>query len=261
MRYLTCVFIACLYAAMLIGSGPGLLEQGAAACNHGDYAAAAELFAKAVAEQPESLLARQHLAHARVRRVLAERGPNRAALAREADKALDAVLARDPGDPAAWSNRIRLELALGNLEAAERAAAKLTGAHPHLRDGWYMRALIRWTEAWTGLELARKNAVARAALLARAAEGHGFLGRALAIEPEFTWAMLYDSLLYRLEGQLREGADAAVLIARADARLREAAAVQAQGAPSGVRPPQVQADAPPPPVEAPPPPPPPPGNK
>jgi hypothetical protein len=106
------------------------------------------------------------------------------------------------------------------------------------------------------------DAVTREALrssqLRGIAEGHKFLEKAFAIDPEFGGAFAYDNLLFRLEADLANSpAEAQALNARADDRLKKVRALLETGKKTETQA-YLRPDAPPPATAPVPPPPPPP---
>ena len=114
---------------------------------------------------------------------------------------------------------------------------------PGTAEAPYTIAVARWMEAYLAVHSAPKvsqgggtlSAPQRAELRARwvstLTDGHVQVQRALAADPSYTNAIIYDSLLYRLEAELAESDSAAnVLQARADARVTEALRTQGKQA-------------------------------
>ena len=259
------VLMVCLFAA--VAGGQELLKRGADACNQGDLAAAVGYFQQAVNAEPQSLLARQHLANARLQQFLSTGSASeRAALADAARKSLAEVLAREPQNALALWHMASLELGAGKPSEAAAWCRKLAGIEAQNGNAYYTLGVIRWMESFRALGEAKKKGgipALRRSLLSSVAEGHRLLEKALAIDPEFANALLYDNLLYRIEADLANStAEAQALLARADDQIKAAVALKDAGKPNLEKPGRLRPDAPPPPAApAPPPPPPPPLKK
>ena len=105
---------------------------------------------------------------------------------------------------------------------------------------------------------------ARDALRQDVASGHDALGKAIAIDPKFFEAYIYDNLLYRHDAQLAtDPAEAKTYLAKAEERLARAKELRSAGGSAPA--PKAGAALPPPPpgkksALPPPPPPPPPAS-
>jgi tetratricopeptide (TPR) repeat protein len=267
------MLLTAFFLAAAAASAQEYMEYGAQAYNAGNYAAAVEQFQQAVKADPQSLLARQHLANARVQLFLTTKSPfDREARMKAARQALADVLARNPKDAVALWHMAALELDLGNLEEAATWCKKLTAADPQNRNGYYTLGVIRWMDAYRAISAAKRklgispseappiNDAAtreslRSSLLKDIAEGHRSLEKALEIDSRFGGALAYDNLLYRAEAELAASpAEVQALVAKADSQLNAARAL-----PSGIQTQEMTRVRPdqPPPACAPPPPPPP----
>ncbi len=256
--------MVCWFAAVAVGQA--LLKNGADAYNQGDLAAAVQYFQQAVKADPGSLLARQHLANASLQQFLsAHAASERATLADAARKALAEVLVREPQNALALWDMASLELSAGKLSEAAAWCRKLAGVDPQNRNVYYTLGVIRWMEAYRVLGEAKAKGripAIRQSLSSSVAQGHRVLARALAIDPEFANALLYDSLLYRIEVELAGSpAEARALVTQADERIKAVVALKNAGKLKLEQPAPLRPDAPPPPVAAIPPPPPPPRRK
>ena len=215
MKRVECVLcLVCLASA----GGQELLKKGAAAYNGGDYAAAVEYFQQAVKADPQSLLAREHLANARAKEFRATRSGDQAARS-----AWNDVLARDPKNALALWGLAVLDLEGGKLEEAAVWSAKLAEADPHNKNAYYLLGVVRWIETYKQLPEARLNSTVRAIALSKVTEGERALDKALAIDPAFVDALLYQNLLFRTQAQLAGTAEESQkLLAQADALIRKA---------------------------------------
>ena len=158
-------------------------------------------------------------------------------------------------------------LKAGDLKVASASVEKAIAANPKDRDALYTLGVIRWTEVYNGLgEMKKTGSVppaAREAFRKSLASGHDALGKAIAVDPAFADAYLYDNLLYRLDGDLStDPAEAKAFFAKAEAQL--AKGKELKGARAST--PGSKSSVPPPPPPAPakkgalPPPPPPPSR-
>lgn len=97
-------------------------------------------------------------------------------------------------------------LKAGHLDVAAASVEKAIAANPKDRDALYTLGVIRWQDAWNCLGEARTagkiKAVDRDRLKKTVALGHDALGKALALDPKFVEAALYESLLCRLDAEL-----------------------------------------------------------
>lgn len=158
-------------------------------------------------------------------------------------------------------------LKAGDLAGASAAVEKAVAANPDDRDALYTLGVIRWQQVYDALGATKEaggiEPKKRQWMQQSVASGHDALGRALAIDPTFSEALAYESLLYRLDAQLAEDpARSKDFLGKAEeylAKSRQAKA--AGGSPASPR----LAPPPPPPPKAkaalPPPPPPPPAKK
>ncbi len=115
----------------------------------------------------------------------------------------------------------------GDLPAASAIVEKVIAANPANRDALYTLGVIRWQEAYDGVEAARAagkiDVATRDQLRKCVTSGHDALEKALAIDPTFSDAVAYDSLLFRLEAELAaDAAEAKAFLAKAEARLARA---------------------------------------
>jgi len=271
------LLILLLFGAAAAANTQESLKNGTTAYNAGNFALAVEQFEQAVKADPQSLLARQHLANARVRRFLSASPFDRVALAKAARAAVADVLARSPKDAVALWHMAAMELDTGNLSEAAAWCQKLTAANPKSKNGYYTLGVIQWMESYQAIAAAKKKAgilpsdpppikdvvtreVLRSSQLKGIAEGHKFLEKALALDAEFGAALAYDNLLYRVEAELANSpAEAQALNARADDRLKKARALLETGKKTETQA-YLRPDEPPPATAPVPPPPPRPGS-
>jgi tetratricopeptide (TPR) repeat protein len=207
-----------------------------------------------VKADPQSLLAREHLANARAREFRTSRSGDQAA-----KEAWNDVLARDPKNPLALWGLAVLNLESGKPEEAAAWSARLADADPHNKNAYYLIGVVRWVQAYKQVPEGKLNSTVRAVALGRISEGELALDKALAIDPTFVDALLYRNLLFRAQAQLAGTAEESQkLLVQADGMIRKAVDLGTQRPQERAKPDLVKPDAPPPPVPAPPPPPPPP---
>jgi hypothetical protein len=159
-------------------------------------------------------------------------------------------------------------LKAGDLATATASVEKAVAANPNDRDAHYTLGVIRWQDAYNGLGEARKAGKMAAAdrdrMKKTVALGHDSLRKAIALDPKFYEAFLYESLLCRLDAELAaDPAEAKKHLAKADEILAKAKQMKETGATSAS--PRVAVPMPPPPPppkksQTPPPPPPPPAR-
>lgn len=154
----------------------------------------------------------------------------------------------------------------GDLATASASVEKAVAANPNSRDALYTLGVIRWQQVYDALGAEKKDGKAdrsrREWMKQSVASGHEALEKALAIDPTFSEALAYQSLLFRLDADLAEDpAQSVTFLAKAKdylAKSRQAKATAGAGTGPGLAPPP-----PPPPAKESvlPPPPPPPAKK
>jgi beta-lactamase regulating signal transducer with metallopeptidase domain len=139
----------------------------------------------------------------------------------------------------------------GDLVTASASVERAIAANPKDRDALYTLGVIRWKESYEAIGKFPKGGqldqVAQKRLQKSLTSGHDALAKALAIDPNFVDAILYDSLLFRLDAQLApDPTRSESFLAKAKERLARAKEIQAAGGSSSAPAPR-QAAAPPPP--------------
>jgi len=158
------------------------LEQGVAAWNKGDRAAAVTAFEIAVEERPKSELAIFHLAHAY------SHTPGKGKLAIPLYKT---VLDRNPANLAARWNLAILQL---NEPGAIERCRELSSAEPTNPLSHYLVAVMAWALSYNDPKNNDKLIE----------EGLAASRRALELNPAFAEAMIYQSLLQRSKARAAE---------------------------------------------------------
>ncbi len=269
------LFMAAVLAVSANQSNP--LEEGVSAFNRGELRNAVAAFEQAVQADPNSLLARRHLANAKLMVFLSSnKDQNGTALAEEARRSLRELIERDPADSTTLKNLVTLELRTHDTAQALTWCEKLVQAEPTSSDGWYLRGVIRWMEAYFPIQEARKqvgmqpqsappiaDAAVREAVGRKVAtaidDGLAALDRALRMKPDSSEVMAYQNLLFRLKADLAGSqAGARDFLLQADRKMENALSAQGHGGSMPASAMRVSAAVPPGPALLPPPPPPPP---
>jgi tetratricopeptide (TPR) repeat protein len=138
-------------------------------------------------------------------------------------------------------------LAKGDFQAAAGYCRQAFEADPKDSSAYYTLGVVRWAQSYRAVSEAKKSAGIGAAeappirdaalrdklrisIAASLAEGHKSLGQALALEPGFGYALLYQNLLYRLDAEVANSeSEAKELLARADDQIKAALALKEQG--------------------------------
>lgn len=250
------------------------LRLGTDAANSGNYRQAAQHFQNAVRLEPQSLLARLHLANAYAQEYLT--GPKSAhstELARRTTEAFEAALRLAPDNKLALWDLAVFPFASGDLEHGRQLSQKLIHADPNNARAHYLLGVIDWaisfrayrktlTEAGLKPPQFISNAGLRekfkSAQLPVIDEGLQATQRALALDSGFGQAMVFESMLLREKAATAENEENyRSITAQADALLPKARAAMEKTSPKPSRA-KLDPEAPPPPLHAPPPPPPPP---
>ena len=267
--------------ALAQGGASALMKQAEAAYNRGDYTGAAELFANAVAVEPANVKAKLLLAHALLREYVPG-GPDNTPAQRARKQYLD-VLALDPANKVALDGMTLLDLNIKQFASARGWALKAIQADATNKAAYYTLGFIDWAMTYPDYGSARRAAgmqpqdsgiIADAGLRQKVRTEHGaqiedgfrMLQVAIQLDPDYSDAMAYMNLLYRIEAGIADTpAQSADYIAKADnwvtqaldARKRQARNPQPPVGPLDVEGPAIVPFVAPPP---PPPPPPPPGG-
>ena len=250
------------------------LEKGVKAMNSEDVVSATEAFQDATGKDPNSLLAWQHLANARMGFYiwLRQSSQVRVNVGTQAIMAWQQAVNRDPTNELSLWGMAASHTMTGDPVKAEEWCGRLLAAHPDSRDGNYLMGVLAWMTSYRA-ELQFRGAAGlppfsdgpiedqearqktRQSNEARLSKAHDSLMHALKVDPEFANAMEYVGLILRLqanfaetEGQfLAKNAEAAQWVARGKKTRAK------QGDPAF---PKFETTQPPPPYPAPEPPPP-----
>jgi TonB family protein len=264
------------------GAAHGVMKQAEAAYNRGDYQAAAADFENAVKLEPDNLTAKLLLATTLLQQYI----PGTDAGAPIADSAqrqyLD-VLVRDPGNRQAIQSMLSLSTVTRQFAEAHDWALKAIQADATDKGAYYSAGFLDWAmtypdyaKAWAaaGMKMQDPGMIpdadlrlkVRTAHMAQIEEGFRMLQVALQIDPEYSDAMSYMNLLYRIDaGIVDSPAESADLVAKADMWFSKARDTQSRRVRKPQQPEQpLDVDGPipefPSPAPPPPPPPPPPGD-
>ena len=258
------------------GGAQAILKQGEAAYNNGDYQAASDRFENAVKVEPANVKAKLLLAKA-----LLSDSQTADHLARARQQYLD-VLAIDATNRSALKGLIQVDMNSKRFADARQWALKAIQANGSERDAYYTLGFLDWAETYPDYAKARMAAGMRpqdsgiipdATLRQKVRADHGaqiedgfrVLQIALQLDPDYSDAMAYMNLLYRIEAGIADTpAESAAMVAKADdwvtkaldARRRMAKTDRPATGPLDVDGPVTDTFVPAPP---PPPPPPPPG--
>lgn len=252
------------------------LGLGAEAANNGNFSQAVEHFQNAVRLQPDSLLARLHLASAYAHEYMAEPQASRSeALAEKAIKAYDSALSLEPANKLALWDLAVFSLAAGHPQASKQSCEKLIQVDGTNANAYYLLGMLDWELSFkpyletlkeAGLKPGQPGFITNAALREkyRAAQsplitkGLQATRKARQLDPSLASAMVYENMLLREKAAFAETEENyRETVAEADALVAKA---------GNMRPPlpgtsvntKLEPNAPPPPLAAPPPPPPPP---
>lgn len=115
-------------------------------------------------------------------------------------------------------------LAQKDFNGAADACHAAVKAEPNDPAAWYTLGVVRWAEVF------QADRSQRARLMPRLQEGHQALDRALALEPNFGHALLYKSLLFRLDAEMAGSPELAKpFIVRADDTIAKAQELKKSG--------------------------------
>jgi TonB family protein len=254
------------------------MKQAEAAYNRGDYKGAAELFENAVRVEPANLKAKLLLAHTLLREYTPRAGADDTPASRARQQYLD-VLAADAGNKQALQGLMMLDTNTKHFTGAREWALKAIQADPANRGAYYTIGFIDWATTYPDYAGARQAAgmkpqdsgiIPDAALRQKVRAQHGaqiedgfrMLQIAIQLDPDYSDAMAYMNLLYRIEAGIADTpAQSADALAKADSWVTKALDAKRRQA-RNPRPPDALLDvdtaAPGPPGVPPPPPPPPP---
>ena len=259
------------------GGASAVMKQAEAAYNRGDYKGAAELFENVVTVEPANLKAKLLLANTLLREYM----PGPAAdntLASRARQQYLAVLAVEAGNKQALQGLMLLDTNTKQFDKAREWALKAIQADPANKGAYYTIGFIDWAITYPDYASARQAAgmkpqdsgiIPDAALRQKVRTQHGaqiedgfrMLQIAIQLDPDYSDAMAYMNLLYRIEAGIADSpaqsADAVVkadnwVTQALDAKRRHAQSPRPAAGPLDVDGPAII------PIIAPPPPPPPP---
>ncbi len=252
------------------GAAQAILKQAEAAYNRGDYQQAAELFENAVHVEPTNVKAKLLLANAILR-------ADSAQAPRARQQYMDA-LALDSGNKQALQGLMLLDTNAKQFTGAREWALKAIQADPKDKGAYYTIGFIDWSLTYPDYARARQAAgmqpqdpgiIPDAGLRQKVRTDHGaqiedgfrVLQIAIQLDPDYSDAMAYMNLLYRIEAGIADTpAQSADAVAKADSWVTQALdAKRRQAQNRRATPGTLDVDAPAPvPFIAPPPPPPPP---
>jgi beta-lactamase regulating signal transducer with metallopeptidase domain len=230
-----CAVIASTLALTARAQGPAAPAMKAAeeAYNRGDTAEAVARFEEAVRIEPANLKARLLLAHALLRDY--SPGSGDTSLAERARQQYMDVLSKDAGNKSALQGLMTIDMNFKRFNAAREWAAKAIQADSTDKDSYYTIGFIDWAVTYPDYAHARtlagmnpwdpgpipdaslRNGV-RAQHAGHIEEGFRMLQVALQIDPNYSDAMAYMNLLYRIQAGLADSQEQyAEYTAKADA--------------------------------------------
>jgi beta-lactamase regulating signal transducer with metallopeptidase domain len=241
---------------------PGLA---AAALDAGDFLDAVDRFRKALAQDPNNLDIRLHLANAEARENIAHPDGDlaKSPLLADARQQYLEVLARDNGNRQALERLALLDVNMRQPQEARDLALRLIQADPLNKNGYYLVGVADWGNAYQAIEKARQASGApdRKGQLADAAarqtlrdqylpvieEGLRMTNRAVELDAGYDDAMAYTNLLLRLKAATADDpAEVAAWNSQADVWMVKAMAARRQQ-PSSAGRQDINAAPPPPP--------------
>jgi beta-lactamase regulating signal transducer with metallopeptidase domain len=246
------------------------LGLAAAAFDAGDFTAAVDHFRKALAQDPNNLDIRLHLANAEARENIAHPDGDlaKSPLLADARQQYLEVLARDNGNRQALERLALLDVNRRQPQEARDLALRLIQADPLNKNGYYLVGVADWGMAYQATEKARQASGApdRKGQLADAAarqtlreqylpvieEGLRMTNRAVELDAGYDDAMAYTNLLLRLKAAIADDpAEVAAWNSQADVWMVRAMAARRQQ-PNSAAHPDINAAPPPPPPPPPP---------
>jgi beta-lactamase regulating signal transducer with metallopeptidase domain len=265
------VMASSLRVSALAQNAPsGELGLATAAFDAGDFTAAVDHFHKALAQDPNNLDIRLHLANAEARENIAHPDGDlaKSPLLADARQQYLEVLARDNGNRQALERLALLDVNMRQPQEARDLALRLIQADPLNKNGYYLVGVADWGNAYQAIEKARQASGApdRKGQLADAAarqtlreqflpvieEGLRMTNRAVELDAGYDDAMAYTNLLLRLKTAIADDpAEAAAWNSQADVWMVKAMAARRQQ-PSSAAHPDINAAPPPPPPPPPP---------
>lgn len=269
--------LLCATTLLSQGTAQDQLRQGAEAYNNGNYAEATEHFQKAVDLDPNSLLARLHLANALSQESMASPpSPDAEKLAEQGLRVYRDILSRDPQNKLALWDAAILATATGRALEAKQWCLKLSQADPQNKEAYYMVGVLDWVldrpqdvaaRSRAGMQPDQPGPITDAKVrqdlqqsqLTVIDEGLGMLAKAIEIDPNYYNAIAYSNMLYRAKADMAENDEAGkALLAKADQLVQKAMQLRNQQGSEKPVPSKLDPALPPPPLPPVPPPPPPP---
>ncbi len=221
------------------GAASAIMKQAEAAYNRGDYRGAAELFENAVRVEPSNLKARLLLANTLLREFVPGPAADSALALRARQQYLD-VLALEAGNTQALQGLMLLDTNNKQFAEARTWALKAIEADATDKGAYYTIGFIDWMLTYPDYASARLAAgmkpqdpgiipdaglrqKVRAQHGARIEDGFRMLQVAIQLDPEYSDAMAYMNLLYRIEAGIADTeAQSADFIAKADSWVTKA---------------------------------------
>jgi tetratricopeptide (TPR) repeat protein len=256
------------------GGASDMIKQGQDAYSRGDFKAAANSFDAAVRVEPDNIEAKLMLAKTLMQEFVPH-GQNGPELLAGARKQFEDVLARDARNTRALHGMMMVSVNAGKFPEAKEWAQKTIASDATDASAYYVIGVADWTLAFFDYQKVRKAAGMkpedpgiipdaglreqfRAQHMSQVEDGIRNLQTALQIKPDYSNAMAYMNLLYRIEaGVVNDTATSLELYKTADAYVAQTLEAQKKQAQSGKPADSASAMVPLPPP--PPPPPPPPG--
>ena len=239
------VMASSLRVSALAQSAPsGELGLAATAFDTGDFSAAVDHFRKALAQDPNNLNIRLHLANAESRIVHPDGDLAKSPLLADARQQYLEILARDNGNRQALERLALLDVNMRQPQEARDLALRLIQADPLNKNGYYLVGVADWGMAYQATEKARQatgepdrkgqlaDAAARKTLrdqyLPVIEEGLRMTNRAIELDAGYGDAMAYTNLLLRAKAAIMDDpAEVAAVNAQADDWVPKALALKA----------------------------------
>jgi beta-lactamase regulating signal transducer with metallopeptidase domain len=263
------VMASSLRVSALAQTAPsGELGLATAAFDAGDFTVAADHFRKALAQDPNNVNIRLHLANAELRIAHPDGDLAKDPLLADARQQYLEVLARDNGNRQALERLALLDVNMRQPQEARDLALRLIQADPLNKNGYYLVGVADWGNVYQAIEKARQatgepdrkgqlaDAAARKTLreqyLPVIEEGLRMTNWAVELDAGYEDAMAYTNLLLRLKAAIADDpAEVAAWNSQADVWMVKAMAARRQQPSSAGR--QDINVAPPPPPPPPPP--------
>jgi TonB family protein len=257
-----------------------LMKQAEAAYNRADYQGATELFAAAVKMDPSNVKAKLLLAHTLLQQYVPATGASSPFVTGARQQYQD-VLAIDAGNRRALEGMMVLATNTRQFAEAHEWALKAIQADSTDKGAYYTAAFADWAMTYPDYMAARRSAGmkpedsgiipdaglrqnVRTQHMSDIEDGLQMLQTAIQLDPEYSDAMAYTNLLYRIQAGIADTpAEYTELIAKADGWVSKALAAKRKQAQAGKAAPPAgvldvggavpEASAPPPPPPPPPP--------